>query len=382
MPPAGSGPRLDLRPIPAMASKSSIPQGNGLFVVNGPAPPGTLDLGQSMSQPLSTAQRRDFEARFDLADGDLDAPTLLDALWRLMTELADPTGANRMTPLTPNSRGEIELRLRGVSLRREKYTAARHPQVLQFARNRYASRSYANNAYLIRLAKKLGVRPQDIAVPRGGATVQDTFDVSSDTALGSHTPTPGGSGSWTVMNGSWTVHATSPADAAAQTTVTDHGTSRLNLDLDSDDMTVTGNCSMQISFDAVGVLGRVASDAEDYIFYSHDASNTDSHELATVVAGGTPTQIDTLQSTYHAHPWTEDLILELDGTSAICTEATTERLNNTVGSTWDGNVRVGIYMDEAISNSGPYVNQIDGEDIGGGGVASTPTRMGLTGVGI
>lgn len=382
---------LDRRPRAAMAG--TAPDGFGIFALDPAAdiPSNALYLGNDLAS-ASVASDSEIIARMGLDAGDLGRATLLDTLWAEMTELADPMFVDRGGPLMPGREGRIELRLHGHGLlRSESYDAARHPKALALARTLYAraaerddyrseemtpaqTKALVVSSYLEALCRKFGVAPSQIAVPRGGASIEDTFAAGSNTAIGSWTPTPGGSGSWSQLNGTWSAYTASPG-YAAQSTVTDPGSIRLNLDLASDDMTVTATADQQQDFDACGPLGRVSASATDYVGYSRDGSNSLSQELFTVVGGGTPTSVASVGNDYPPPAWPHDLILELDGSTATCTEVTTEKISTSIGATWDGNTRAGLYMDEALGNNGPYFDHIQAADIGGGG----PVEVNLAG---
>lgn len=397
--------RIDLRPVPARAL--STPDGFGLFELD-PAdgiPQGFLDLGNSLTARLTQAQRDGLAARFsNTASADFDTPTLGDAIWRLLTELADPTGDNLAPPVMPGHDGTIRLRI-GLSKRDEKYAPAKHPHVLTVARLNYArvaarddirnrtleaqgmTRLQVKQAivsnYLNRLARKLGVRPQDIAVPSGGATFEDTFvEAGSDVALGSHTPTGANAGSgWSVLNGSWNVQAAN--DIAHQTTVTDPGSSRLDDDLDSDDMTSFHGVFSFGTFRAAGPLGRYASAAETYYAYSRDNSNSFSHELFSRVNGGTPTSLaDPVDDFDDPFPTGIDLTLTIDGSDLEGFQDGVSFVTVTdTGIT--GNTRGGIYSDESLANTGMGFSDYTVEDVGGVAPPAAPVRrmFMMTGVG-
>ena len=398
--------RLDLRPFSARESASL--GGFGLFEIDGAdgIPPGFFDLGNSLTARLTKAQRDGLAARFPgTASEDFDTPTLGDAIWRLITELADPTGTNAAPPIMPKHDGTMRLRI-GLSKRDEKYSAARHPHVLTVARLNYSkiaarddfrnrrletqgfTRSQVKQAivsgYLNRLARKLGVKPQDIAVPSGGATFEDTFvEDGSDVALGSHTPTGTNAGSgWSVINGSWNVQAAN--DIAHQTTVTDPGSSRLDSDIDTDDMTSYHGVFSFGTFRAAGPLGRYASAAETYYAYSRDNSNSFSHELFSRVNGGTPTSLaDPVDDFDDPFPTGIDLTLTIDGSDLEGFQDGVSFVTVT-DSVITGNTRGGIYSDESLANTGMGFADYTVEDIGGGTPpAAAPVRraFGLLGVG-
>lgn len=371
--PPGTVVALDLRPRAAQEIRT--PDGFGLFVLNTAAdiPAGALYLGNDFDA-AQVAADAEVISRLELKSGDLGRATLLDSVWSVLTELSDPTFTDRTGPLTPDRNGNIVLRLhRHGVLRAERYSAEKHPQVLTLARANYARLAAGNAKYLDSLARKLGVRAQDIAVPAGGATFGDTFEASSNTALGSWTPTGTNAGTgWTALNGTW--QATAATDTGEQTTVTDPGSARLDDDLDGDDMTVTVSVYAITDFRAGGPIGRVSDSATSYIAYSRDVSNTNSHELFTVVGGGAPSQVATVNNQYPDPATPYDLVLTLDGTSAECDEAGVNKISTTVASTWDGFLRGGMYSNQAASNGGVQFVSIVVEDLAGGGTEQELTQ--------
>jgi hypothetical protein len=374
----------------------SSPEGFGLFEVDDAdgTPEGMFLLGQDLTGGMAASERADFEAMLGLSAGDLDAATLGDAVWRVLTELADPTGGSLAPPLMPLSGGLIRLRVGG-SVRERRYDPAEHPHVLTVARADYAALTQRDDwrnrrleergftraevktaglqAALATMARKLGVRPSDIAAPSGGAIYGDTFvETGGNVAIASHTPTGSNAGSgWSAVNGTWQVNATD--DTAEQTTVTDPGSSREEDDLSTDDMRVYLDVFSIGDFRAGGPLGRYASAAETYYAYSRDVSNTASHELFSRVTGGTPTQLAAINNDYPDPATPYELRLIIDGSDLEGLEASVSKVTVTdTGIT--GNTRGGVYSDDAVSNTGIQIANFTMEDISAG-----PAEVSLAG---
>ncbi len=136
---------VDLRSIPQMGS---TPQDNlgekgfGFFVY-----PTTVDicptgcthvgrmLSDSLDRKLTLTVESSLESDLGLASDDLDGLTAEGTLWKLVTELADPTGEIRWKPLVPGVDGKLKLYLGGHSLIREEvYDPVIHPLVLPLLR--------------------------------------------------------------------------------------------------------------------------------------------------------------------------------------------------------------------------------------------------------
>ena len=126
---------VDLRP-PGQAGPGPTPSGFAFAAfLNQITNPDAIHLGDSLAglQNKSVA-----ETALGLGVGELVATTILDAVWELLLQHADPTGATRWKPIMPTRQGAMELHLGGHSLlRSETYSEAAHPLVLDVEREDY-----------------------------------------------------------------------------------------------------------------------------------------------------------------------------------------------------------------------------------------------------
>ena len=171
---------LDLRSLPQMGSPGPLTEGFGFFVY-----PAAVDicvfrcahkgilLNDALEKTLSPLVQAALETRLGLETGALDGLTIGDILWKLVTELADPTGEIRWKPLIPGVDGKLKLYLGGHSLIREEvYDPAIHPLVLpllrlDFARIKAEDTGNHHRKVLGALIEKygrFGIQPEDICL--------------------------------------------------------------------------------------------------------------------------------------------------------------------------------------------------------------------------
>lgn len=161
---------------------------------------GALVLGDSLDTRMTTQARTDAAARFGVDAADLDAPTVLDAAWRMFGELADPTGINRSKPIMPGRDGVRKLRLGGL-VKQEKFTwgvGPEFPNIRAVIRNDFAQLKAADIAhgsdhykqvagglerqYGKPISEILGY-PEESRLPR--TVVTDNFNRTNQNGLGS-----------------------------------------------------------------------------------------------------------------------------------------------------------------------------------------------------
>lgn len=77
--------------------------------------PGYVYLGDDLNTITSSQQKTDWETKSNLSI-PIGSYTLLDLLWNTLTIWSDPTRINRAKPITPTSKGMLDLHLGGHSL--------------------------------------------------------------------------------------------------------------------------------------------------------------------------------------------------------------------------------------------------------------------------
>jgi hypothetical protein len=388
-PPAGVVGSLDLRPVAAMGAGAA--EGFGFFALDRAAdiPAGALLLGDDLHAPLKASARADAVQRLDLSPGDFDWPSLLDSLWGLLVELAEPSGASRARPLMPCADGDMRLRLGGHSVvRQQRYNAASHPRVIETARAdfaRYTSDASRKDAarraeYLRHIAIKLGVRTSQIAAPSGGATIGDTFVEASNTSLDAHTPTGtyAFGGGWNENVGDWQVIAAD--DHVEVQTNGDPNIARAETDLDTDDHFAWSLVNAGFDFWAPGVAVRIDSAGNDCYIYRRDISNSLSHQIAKYVSGAM-TNLSSVDSDYPdpANPW--EARLQADGSDLEALQAGVSK-DTVTDTSITGNTRAGLYAEGHHANSGIEYTEWRAEDVGGGGPPAAVARRGLALLGV
>ncbi|MDA1298237.1 MAG: hypothetical protein O3B04_09630 [Chloroflexi bacterium] len=245
-PPAGSFATLDRRNNAQCALKGTQPaEGFGFFAMNPGAtiPAGAIVLGNSLGTRLTASQQSDMQATLGLDPGDLGGATLLDDMWRAATDLADPTGANRVKPIMPKVDGTMEWVMTGHSVvKSEQFDRAKHPFVQAAVRLDYADFKTQNPdaeleaRVLLNLRRQYGFTNGDIITPSGGAVAADDFNRSSAAAMGTSSD---GDWSWTEVDGDWDIvnntQVQVPQAAYASQASTYPATARSGKSLDSAD---------------------------------------------------------------------------------------------------------------------------------------------------
>lgn len=128
--PLGALGGLDLRSIPQHAAG---PTAAGFGVVVLPAQGNSVGpyLGDNLSGMMLAPRKTALRNALGIGEA-IVGTTLLDVLWELFTQHADPTGQTRWRPIMPTAQGIMELHLGGFSLvRAERFDRAQHPLVLQ-----------------------------------------------------------------------------------------------------------------------------------------------------------------------------------------------------------------------------------------------------------
>lgn len=377
-PPAGAATALDLRPLGAVA-KPITAEGYGFIALRDGAdiPKGALLLGSDIDGVLTAQQKRDAEAMLDLAVGDLDWASMLDNLWGLFTEVADPTGSNAVKPLMPTVRGDLDLHLGGHSLvRRVSFDRILHPKALQQVRANYQRMVAAvppefRGEVLQRLMRKTGLRATEITVPAGGATIADDFTEAGPglISLDVHTPTGTNafSGSWNENVGDWRIDS---ADNRAEVQSNpDPNIARADPSsggLTSDDHYSEAMVAAIADFWAVGAAARIEAASDDCYIYRRDVSNNDSQAIYKYVSSVFTLVGTAIQSDFPdpATPWAA--YIECDGSTIVIKEAGVTKITET-DTSLSGQTHAGLYAEGAHSNSGAEYASWEAADLGGGG---------------
>lgn len=114
---------VDLRNLPDQGSPGVL--GRYAFAAFHDKPPHSdaVHLGESLSADWS----QQLQSSLSLGE-EFTKPTLTDQLWEYLTVFADPTGQQRVKPILPTNRNELELHLGGHSLlKRQLFDTQAHP---------------------------------------------------------------------------------------------------------------------------------------------------------------------------------------------------------------------------------------------------------------
>lgn len=241
IPPAGTNGLIDLRPLPAQGT-TAFTAGFGFFACDPAAvPEGGLLLGDDLATPLTAQMRADAEAMLELSPGDLGEATMLDDLFRVLTDLSDPTGQNRVKPLMPTVALNMDIHLGGHSLvKRVRFDPLVHTKSIDLLRLDYdrikqEARARGDNELYLRVAgyweKKYGFDVRSTDQQRDGIRAPQT--TITDDFNGTDSDTFGVDLSWTEINGDWDV--TSNQGGLATVEGTTRKGVRAESDLSSDD---------------------------------------------------------------------------------------------------------------------------------------------------
>lgn len=292
---------LDCRTFAAMAASGGDPEGYAL--VEYPAliiDPEAIFLGDDPLGHMSVDTRRSMATALGFGRNDLNGANTLDrAVWRVLTQLADPTGVNAVKPLMPDTRLRMRLNFGGVS-HNERFTEAVHPRVyeverLDYQRNKTFDIARGSNHYKRYLDATciqyrtdpagLGL-PGEERLPRGTKIGDTMVQPTTNTVLASHTATgPDGGHSWSEVLGSITVYE---ATDDAQNPNGENVDARADADLSSANHYSEANVTILVSDSRqVGVAVRFKSDAEDFytLQYRDGTSSPDAWQISKVVAG-------------------------------------------------------------------------------------------------
>lgn len=198
---------VDQRPHDAQVRRGGLPEGFALVNLDSSAdiPSGSLVL--DLNERATDSDRVDMAVRLGVDSADLDTPTTLDAIWRDMTELTDPTGMQHSKPLIPTRAGNLELHLGGLA-RREQFVWGIHPATAaikaliesDFAEIKIADELKGKDHYkriLDAYAVKYNVDSSEI-IP-GQDTLPSATDIDDDFNRANESPLSGG-GDWTAQD--------------------------------------------------------------------------------------------------------------------------------------------------------------------------------------
>lgn len=221
--PTGAIDGIDLRPNPARALPV-VAEGFSFCAFDPAAdvPLGSLYLGNDLNGTLTDQQRRDAEEMLELSPGDFTLAGMLDNQWRVITDLADPTGENRVKPLMPTVAGNLELHLDGHSvIRSERFDKVRHTWVIEMVQRYMGDRAAVNPRTMAHLRRKYGFTPREILGIRGGATLTESFNTADADILGPDLTWNEDSGDWDIVSNQAQAQATAADNLANHTDTLD-----------------------------------------------------------------------------------------------------------------------------------------------------------------
>lgn len=286
VPPLACKNLVDLRPIPAQASQI-VPEGHGLFSIPDVAdlPVGATVLSTDMNLRHTAQTRTDMAAVLGVDSADLDTPNLGEAIWRVLTTLADPTGDNRVKPLTRNSRNMLSLKLPGWE--------------------------------------------KQFAAPSGGTDISESFNTADSDTLGPDL-------TWTEIVGDIDI-----VTNKAQSTVAGQAWARADTELASVNMYSQATCNESGggNVDIVGTSVRNAAGAVDTHYDGVARRVTTLTWLIYKMVAGTHTRISDVDDTAPTRP--HILRTEVDGSDVTLYEGDPKVQKDTVNDTAIDGVTVG-----------------------------------------
>lgn len=358
-PPDGTIGLIDLRP------RADYSKPLGFFATSAPVPGAYYGIGGETGErmELVTTSKQDrwaVEDEIGIPRDSIQAVTLADVIWEILTVWADPESVRMCPPLMPNHRGELELLLGGHSLiRKERFTGPDHPawpnirRMAQRDYKRVRERAYLDyrgdheptlhRRYLSCLSSKLRCPWQELisdGLPhesplRPTTTINESFDQGDSTTLGPDL-------TWTEVVGD----AETRSNEAGEVGENGVAFCRAESNLSSDDMTVTGRIEGTDgdSNDRRGTGARYdasstgVGDNELYFLWVH-SGNT--QELRKVVAGS-GSQLDIDSATSYTLG-SDTVTCSADG-SSIVGKINSSTITSATDTDITGHLRTGMYL--------------------------------------
>lgn len=362
--PAGTKSGIDLRPFPAQIIKG-VADGFGFFAIEpgAPDPAGGVLLFNGFEQRMPASNRREFESRFELGDGDLDLPNFKRSLFTLLTDHADVLGTNGPRPLMPErSSGKLRIWMSGHNgpVYSEGFDKARHPKVRAVVlEDLKGLPPLDRQRRIMRLREKYKFTEDELrAAPRGGASLSDNFNRSNEGP-----PMTG----WSDVDGT---HKVVSNQAQGDGGGTWPRGARYDTDLDSDDHWVEVEHLTDSGAHYGSPCARFASAADTYYWFMDRGNGTDTY-IAKVVAGTNSSIGSDTNDGQNLH--TDRL--QCDGSTITAYQDTVE-IQQLTDTSITGNVRGGFAMH---SSNNSDVDDWLAEDLGG---AAVVVKHGLALVGV
>lgn len=352
--------KIDLRSIPQMSMSGGTPQGYAVAAFPGTiTDPNAVFLGDDIRGAMPLGRRRGMARELGFSTNDLDSVSnLTDALWRVMTVLADPTGNLRHKPLMPKRDGTLELNLTGYSTIMSKklipFQSEEWDNILNLLRNDYRiirsetlKGNYNENAhrkFLMALKEKYRLNDTDIFIPDDlpketplphSTTITEVWGCADSGNINCDL-------TWTEVVGDLSINS----NAVGQQTVNIFGSGRAETDLATDDhygqvdivsLTVAGSAS-----EMAGPLARFNPSAETYYMsrIHNDSSGTELTDVFKNVTGSF-TSIGSAVGITISIP--DTLKLSVDG-STLINELNGVEKHNFSDTAITGHLRAGIFL--------------------------------------
>lgn len=359
---------LDLRSVPNQSQRAGIPGGHGFFRYGRTnSNPALSCYGGDLSLTLRLSEINSITDLLGKPRGSIEAQTLIDVVWELVTTDADPTGDTFAKGLIPSTDLKMELWLGGnrpaksITLRPEidpewARVLALHQEDYAKVRSDLRGRFPANDPRRLGYLKYLGnlkfkyhithtvflrgLPDEGIKFPE--TIIQDTFTISGgDVDLSAHNPTPDGNFSWVEDTGDIDVIDSSDR---ANSNVADFFSVRARADfnLSTDDHRVSAILN-DLSANDNGTIGLMAR---------RDGSATQTYYRLTV-SGGTDEinffRVNTGSSTFltntvctACNDGDDDIRFEVNGSDLEAFNDGSSVLTHTDGSPLSGQLQCGI----------------------------------------
>lgn len=357
---------VDLRPVADI-------ENTGFFATDVPLTDSGYDyLGDQLDEGMTLSARSAWKSLLGL--DSLDASTILDALWEVLTYRSDPDGTVRAKPILPTHKKTMELHLGGHSLiRSSKFRGVDDPawpaiqRVLQNDYKGLVGRTKnLRRKWLGAMSRKYRLSPEAARDLIGNGkempldpttTITESFNQADSTTVGPDL-------TWTEVDGGF---ETVSNQLGVDGTYSSFPNSlRAEHDLSSDDHyaridATTGNNIFGFYAPAV----RFSSSAET-CYTARVRSSENEAILKKIVTG---TTLTALTASTWSPSWPASIYVEIDGSSLSLTVNSTT-IDTITDTSITGNTRCGVASHNSSQNASRFADNFEAADLvasGGGG---------------
>lgn len=372
--PDGATENIDLR-TKEQRSQFGGTAGPGIFVFpeGMTLPAGYILLGD-VTEPISSARRRDLESFLQLQQNTISGTRVVDAVFSVMSENADVTGLQRNRAKLPRRNGTFDITFGGVRYPMGVFDPDKHDWVLATLRHDYQRISPAgktNRGLLQWMSDKYGFPKRQIAVPSGGV-INESFNTSSGTTLGPDLTWTEHSGNWDVAS-SQAMRVEGGSGPTTATATSSLGSNDLYAQVSDEKVNLNGTrvgtaVRWAGSSGYTGAVRTEASSSQTYrLFKISDSTET---QLGTTSTGGTEASANL---NIRVEVLTDDLEVKYDASDP----PTTSKLTVANDPTFSVGELCGIYA-RATATDRSICDSFEAGTLGGAPAAATVIRGFMT----